>query len=1115
MAALQAELTVRIDVGDLAQGLLAEVGGPLGELRAVAVPLDADGLEAAAGGAGEPDFSVFAGTLGQVSAAAGSVLERLPGAEVLAPLTSALETVELATRADLAGGLGRLLADLAAQVEGDRQGGLLGVLHAVATALGDAQEGRILLDLLSRLPGNPGISLSGGLPGADVVRAADGAVRALGGLMVLETVLAEAERLTGVMAAQADPAVLRADLAALDAALAPGGVALAAVLRAAAADPAALRSAVDLALAAAARLDALDARLSGAMGLGEATLVYLDVDRVLAEVDGAMTLLRTADVDPLGRQTAAVQGWLGPLLAGIRLENVPARRLDALLDEVEGRIAEAAGGIAALPVEELTAPLAEGIAFVSGLLGTVRDVIERITREFRAAMTAVRDALAALPFADAALALREALAPLADGIDAVRAVVEQVRVALDAAAREMHRALEGIEGGVDRFAAEVDALFAGARAYVEQIDLAATLGAVGEQVRSFTVALDAAAMAPYFDAAQDAIGVAADVVGAVPWDLVPESMKAEVDAAVLPVKEADAGAVAGEIEALLQITPDGRFALRADLEAAIADVQAQFEALVESVAELDPRAALSQVDAMLREVAARIAEISPALTLQPLRDALDRVKEAIAAADPDALLEPVRDVFRRIDEGLESVSPGTLLAPVQARLDEAREQLKGAIRLESWAPALDELAARAEGVLSLVDPARLEPLLASALGELETALGALPAIHTAGAFGTVVSLLLEGMGLRVRSDSFVPVAAWLGGASASAHLNGRALRISASVARTRDAVAALDVAALAAGAVQRAAAAVAAAGELAVSLPSDSPEGLRLASASARLDAGAVVGRLAANRARYLAALEHSAAEAETLRRTGFTQADTSVAALREGAAPLAPSLAWLRTLLGKLGLSPEELSVAGVVGSVLAAAPPARLAALFLPLFTALRDRVRTLLSGVIDPLKAGIAEVGALIDAVDLGPLLEAMDAVVDEVKAQVAAFNPDVLLGEPLASFRALRAALLDADPLAAVAAIVADLQAALVRVLGKLELETLLASPLAIYDHLLAQLRALDVTGLLTPVFVKLDEIALQVDVGLEGTVAAFEELQAALPGGGGGGSVSASLSVSVG
>ena len=62
---------------------------------------------------------------------------------------------------------------------------------------------------------------------------------------------------------------------------------------------------------------------------------------------------------------------------------------------------------------------------------------------------------------------------------------------------------------------------------------------------------------------------------------------------------------------------------------------------------------------------------------------------------------------------------------------------------------------------------------------------------------------------------------------------------------------------------------------------------------------------------------------------------------------------------------------------------------------------------------------------------------------------------------------------------------------------------------IYDFIIGELRKIDPQGLLDPVFEQLDEIAEQVDSGLDQTVASFKRLQDALPSGGGGTSSSRS------
>src|SRR6185503_13907047 len=106
-----------------------------------------------------------------------------------------------------------------------------------------------------------------------------------------------------------------------------------------------------------------------------------------------------------------------------------------------------------------------------------------------------------------------------------------------------------------------------------------------------------------------------------------------VDAAVAPIKNADAGALETEIESLLQITPDGHFAILADIDAAVAQLQQAYNALITEVQAHEPRVALHAVDVKLQELSQQISALSPALTLQPIKDAIDSVKSALASLD--------------------------------------------------------------------------------------------------------------------------------------------------------------------------------------------------------------------------------------------------------------------------------------------------------------------------------------------------------------------------------------------------------------------------------------------------------------------------------------------------
>ncbi len=85
--------------------------------------------------------------------------------------------------------------------------------------------------------------------------------------------------------------------------------------------------------------------------------------------------------------------------------------------------------------------------------------------------------------------------------------------------------------------------------------------------------------------------------------------------------------------------------------------------------------------------------------------------------------------------------------------------------------------------------------------------------------------------------------------------------------------------------------------------------------------------------------------------RTGFSDAEVVVVRLRIAFAPLRVIPDLLRELLAHLGITGFEGGLRGVLQATLAAVPPARLAALPVPVFRALRGRVEVLLEAVLEP--------------------------------------------------------------------------------------------------------------------------------------------------------------------
>jgi hypothetical protein len=285
-----------------------------------------------------------------------------------------------------------------------------------------------------------------------------------------------------------------------------------------------------------------------------------------------------------------------------------------------------------------------------------------------------------------------------------------------------------------------------------------------------------------------------------------------------------------------------------------------------------------------------------------------------------------------------------------------------------------------------------------------------------------------------------------------------------------------------------------------------------LSASAPRLDASATFGFLEGNRARFAASLSTAASRIQVIAQGGFSDADMRVTNLVASLAPLDPARAWVGQLLQRVGVPGPELGLAGALHAVFLAVPAERLIGLVRPIFDALRGRIEALLNGILGPIRDGVARLRAALDAIDIAPLLAALDAIHAEVLAQVQALSPDALLGDVLDEVTALKATLAGADPLAPVIGILEAVRDTIARVLGKLSIEALLEIPLEVYDELLAELSRLDVAALITPLRAQLDEIARQVHDGLDETVVAFERLQDALPSGGGGSSASVSVSV---
>lgn len=1113
---LTATLSAGLDCRSLATALVGQLQTHGGALGTVAIPLDAGSLRAVTHASGGVNSTPVAAAVAQLAGQIPAALSALPAVDaVVQPLTAIVGLAGQIAANDVPTLFDQVIARTRDVLTPPAGGGHAAMLLRVAEVLTAAPEGQALRQLAAALLPAIGPMFDAGragiFPFLDVLRGVEGATQVLGGLMCLETVLAEAERLAGLLSVRLDPAAIADRQAALSAALGDGATALAARVAAVdAADDLALGAIVSEVIAVARTLGELREALAVGLATDEATLAYLDVETLQAEVDAARAMIRTADAAPARRATEALAALIQPLLA-FELPGTPAGGVSALLDIVEAQVAGVAAQVDAIDLGFITDPLAAALRTATQPLCELQALIDRVLLALRRTLDQIRAVVAALPLDELAQSIRQFLAPVAQALDAVAELIAHTEAALQTAADAAAAALGQIDGALDGFKGDIDAFFGTAQNAVEQVDLDAAMAGVAQKIQEFADLLAQAQMKPIFDGAVGAIDTAAGVVGAVPFDLLPESMKSDVDALVQPIKAVDADAVEVEIETALGIGADGKFALRGDLDAAIETVHEKFQALLDAVEQRNPRVLLAELDEALDELATQVREIEPDLTLQPVREAIDSVRGAIEGIDLDALLQPVRVAFAQITGALDQLTVAQAIAPLQQQIDEARQAVIAALRLDQWEAALNDLRTQALALLERADPQQLQAPIEAALGELRDTLARFPAAQAGVGLGVVVAGLLGASGRRIQSSSFSVVLAWLGGGSSAAGtaLAAHSAGFAASLANAAVRVEAADPAAAGALLNARLAALGAAVQGLSGRVSAGSEAQLTLTAVRPALDGASIFGELSSHRERYRALLNDAVSLADGFKLGGFSEVDAGAAALRQAVEPMEPARAKVRQLFAAVGLAEGELSVAGVINRLLAAAPPERLVGLVMPIFEALHRRAENLLDAVIVPLRAATTDLRDLLAAVDLAPLVEAADGIVAQARAEIEALSPDHLLAEPLQSFADLRSAIVDHDPLDGISAILANLKELIARVLEKLDLEHLLEVPLEIYEHLFGEIRRLDPRGLLTPVFDQIDVIASQVDTGLADTVASFKRLQDALPAGGG-----SSVSVSV-
>jgi hypothetical protein len=220
---------------------------------------------------------------------------------------------------------------------------------------------------------------------------------------------------------------------------------------------------------------------------------------------------------------------------------------------------------------------------------------------------------------------------------------------------------------------------------------------------------------------------------------------------------------------------------------------------------------------------------------------------------------------------------------------------------------------------------------------------------------------------------------------------------------------------------------------------------------------------------------------------------------LRDALRPLAVIPDRIKSLFARVGLDVANKSLRTLVRELFAEVTPSRILAPLSAAVAALKVKLVALVhDGFVAPLNDALATIKGALDALDISFIQKDLQALHDQIAADIDQLRPSVLLADVLNAFDATKATIAAFDPLAPVRTAIDAMKAAIDDVANHYRPTVLLAPVLDLYDDIVKALGTLDVHKLLDPVLKALADIKTQLDGGLDETAAALKQLQAALP-----------------
>ena len=813
--------------------------------------------------------------------------------------------------------------------------------------------------------------------------------------------------------------------------------------------------------------------------LGSGQLVeLLDLGALEPVLGQAATAAAQTDTAPVRALAQALRDQLAIVL-DIRPTEPAAASAEAFGDFLAGQLQPLVDAVNAVQLAAVVAPVQHAIETVLAPIRTVAGAIHDAVQTIHDTLEKVRAAIAALGLDTVVRAVHTVIDPIVHVVDQVKQLLDPVAATLGQIASQTSAAISQLRATLDSIVGPISAAFNAVRSAVDalHLDQLSGLRAAMDEVAQ---GIESISIGTAVDEAVGFIAAAADVVKAIPFDLLPDSTKSEVGSALAPIKNIDFDADVRDplSEAVNEV-------LAAVEGPGLDELTQAFGAVTQFLTKIDPRPELATIESEgFAAFVSAVQAIDPDAILAPVKEALSGL------GGLQHLLDPADEAFDKLLTEIDALDPAPLLDPIAATVDEVRTTIVQTLALDRWTT---EINAVCDQILrGCGSPERLR-----CRGH-----AAHPARHILARRGLTQPWPRRrpagGQDARpgrraARCVSFAVVGEWITGQTTPAAALGDALgRARTEIAALRARASAVDPAAV---------------------LPTVGPAFDQISAAVNALPEGTLKNQLSPlvvqtpqqllqpsidGRVALLTTLDQTTAVLDRLTAVSAASLGTLAGSLKIALSPLSDGFtAFAHAWVVRMGGDPVHDLRAALAGALTVVANRLRTE------LDALQNAIRSKLRGVVDgllrqPLTQAATDIAALVATIDLHPLTGEVEAIFAAVRDPLAALRPSTALADLVKAIDDLVGESAAWDPFRDVRAPLAQLKTDLTAAADELSPTKLLAPILETYDTIVQALGAIDVVALFDRTLTALHALEADIEDGLTAAGSAFGELQDALP-----------------